>query len=111
MTKPQKIWMWIFIAMFAVPEILFSFVLSFVDFLGKNIAPLYLLFTPYHFFIDHPVYLLIAEAIEWLGVLGLFVISIKNKKLIFVILLGIVLLWLSVNFSMGYIISTMTLGI
>jgi len=111
MNKIQKIWMWIFIAMFAIPEILFSFVLSFVEFFGMDIIPLYSFFFKYHFFIDHPVYLLIAEAIEWIGVLGLLIMSVKSNKKILTFLLFIILLWISINFSMGYIIANMSIGL
>jgi len=109
MTKLKKIWMWIFIAMFALPEILFSFTLSMVDFLGKNIAPLYVFFIGHQFFIDHPIYLLIANATEWLGVLGLLVISAKANKKILAVLLGIILLWLSIELYFGCVINNMNL--
>lgn len=105
----HKIWMWIFIAMFAVPEILFSFLLSIIDFSGKNIIPLYSFIISHQFFIDNSIYLLIANFIEWLGALGLIIISIKHNKKILAFLLAIILLWLSVELYFGYAISNMGL--
>ncbi len=101
--------MWIFIAMFALPEILFLFTLSAFDFFGINIVPLSSILFGRQFFSDHPIYLLLAHILEWLGALGLLVLSIKFNKKIFVILFSIILLWLSVYLYFGYVISTMNL--
>ncbi len=109
LSKKQKIWLGIFGTMFVVPEILFSFVLSIVVFLGITINPLYSFFINHQFFIDHSNYLLIANTVEWAGVLGLLVMSWKFKRKILVILLGIILLWLSIELYLGYIISNMSL--
>ncbi len=106
----QKIWLWIFGAMFIIPEILFSFVLSILDFLKVNINPLIYFFINNQFFIDHPIYLLFANAIEWAGVLGLLVMSIKSKKIVFIFLLTAILLWLSLDFYFGYVL-TITMNI
>ncbi len=110
MSKTQKIWLWIFGAMFVVIEILFSFILSIVGFFGKNISPLYMFFVSQQFFIDHPLYLLVANAIEWAGVLGLLIISIKSKKRVLIVPLVIILLWLSLDFYLGYVL-TITMNI
>ena len=109
MTKIQKIWLWIFVAMFAIPEILFSFtplsILSFINnFSETNIKPIAYFFVNPQFFTDNPICLLFFLAIEWLGVLGLLIMSIKSKKKLFIILLSIVLLWLSFIFFVGYVI-------
>ena len=95
--------------MFAVPEILFSFAVSFAGFFGKEIVPLYLFFINHQIFIDYPFFLLLFEAVEWVGVLGLFLLSIKLGKKIPAVFFAIILLWLSVNLYMGYVISTMSL--
>ena len=117
MTKIQKIWMWIFIAMFAIPEILFYFtplsILSFINnFSETNIKPIAYSFVNPQFFTDNPIYLLLFLAIEWLGVLGLLIMSIKSKKKILSILLGIIILWLSflipISFILIYVFSTMS---
>ena len=112
MTKMQKVWMWVFIAMFAVPEILFLTtplsILSFTNnFSAMNINPPIYYLVNSQFFTDQPIYLLLVIAIEWVGVLGLLLIGVKSKKRIPTILLGIVLLWLSVDLYFAYIISTM----
>ena len=71
--------------MFAIPEVLFLTtplsILSFVNnFSETNIkAPIYFLINS-QFFTDHPIYPLSAVAIEWIGILGLLIISIKCKK-------------------------------
>lgn len=100
MTKMQKIWLWIFIAMFAIPEILFYFtplsILSFTNnFSQTNIKPIAYFFINSQFFTDNPAYVLFFLAVEWFGVLGLLAMSIKFKKKIFIILLSIFMLWLS----------------
>jgi len=110
--KTQKIWMWIFGAMFVIPEILFfttpSSVLSFMtNFSGSNIpSPIYFLVSP-QFFVDHNFYVFFALAIEWIGVLGLLALSVKFKKKIFVILSGLIFVWVSLVFYVSYVLSTM----
>jgi hypothetical protein len=113
MTKTQKIWMWIFIAMFTIPEILFFFtplsILSFTNnFSPTNIKPIAYSFVNSQFFTDHPGYLLVAIIIEWLGALGLLIISFKSKKKIPSVMLLVVLLWLSFLIFVGYVLSTMS---
>ena len=109
MKKTQKIWMWIFIAMFALPEILFFTtplsILSIVNnFSETNIkSPIYF-FINQQFFTDHPIYLFLILAIEWLGILGLLAMSIKFNKKILYILLGIILAWLSFIIFVGYVV-------
>ena len=91
--------------MFALPEIFFSFVvLSIVNFSKEIISPLYSLVIKEQFFIDHSIYLLVVNAIEWLGVLGLLITSIKFNKKITAIILGIILLWLSLVIFVGYVV-------
>jgi hypothetical protein len=113
-SKMQKGLLWLFGAMFLVPEILFLTIplsiLSIINNLsntGIN-SPIYY-FINSQFFTDHPIYTFIAIIAEWVGVLGLFVLSIKFKKPIFYILLAIVLLWLAFVIFLGYVLTTMSL--
>lgn len=112
MTKVQKIWLWVFLAMFVVPEALFSFIiLSAANLMGANFSPLYSLFIDPQYLTNHTVYLFTALAIEWLGMLGLLITSIKNKTSKFVsVLCAVILLWLTYIFFMGYVLAvSMTL--
>ncbi|OGZ75275.1 MAG: hypothetical protein A3G45_02730 [Candidatus Staskawiczbacteria bacterium RIFCSPLOWO2_12_FULL_37_15] len=109
MTKMQKVWLWIFIAMFAVPEILFfitplsiSSVIN--NFSGINIRPPIYLFISKQFLTDNPIYPLFAMVIEWVGILGLLIKSIKFNKKIVAVLLGIILVWLSFIIFVGYVV-------
>ncbi|MFH1967956.1 MAG: hypothetical protein ABIJ84_01055 [bacterium] len=113
MTKKQKAWLWVFIAMFAVPEILFLItplsILSFINnFSEANIkAPIYYIISQ-QFFTDYPVYVLLAMIIEWLGVLGLLIYSFRSHRKATGILLVILLAWLSILIYLGYVFSTMS---
>ena len=106
----KKIWMWIFIAMFAIPEILFSVTLSsIINYHGKDFFTISSLFVSGRFFINNPFYFFVTIIIELIGVLGLLVISIKNKKIIFIILSGVILLWLLFIFFLGYVSNNISL--
>jgi len=92
--------------MFVFPEIIFSFImLSIVNFSNENMRPLYSLIIKEQFFIDHPIFLILFMAIEWIGILGLFLLSIKLNRKLLSILLGIILLWMSFVFYIGYIVN------
>ncbi len=114
MSKVQKIWLWVFVAMFVVPEILFYFtplsILSFLNnFSETNIkSPIYYV-VGQQFFTDHIGYLLLAMGIEWFGILGLLIMSIKFKKKILIIGLAILLLWFSAIFGIVNMLSHMEL--
>ena len=104
MTRTQKIWMWIFIAMFAIPEILFLTTPALVSsFSGKSFSEISSLIVNYKFFLNNPLYLLFIVAIEWVGVLGALVLSIKSNKTVLSVLLGTILLWLFLAFGLVYI--------
>lgn len=94
LSKLQKIWLWIFGAMFLVPEILFLNIFSYVSviFFSKEIPTIFSLISKNYSF--SPVVFLFIVAIEILGVLGLFIFFIKLNKKTLSILAGIVLLWL-----------------
>jgi len=104
MSKTQKIWMWIFIAMFALPEILFiTSPALLMSILGKSFTNINSLVVNYDFFLAYPIYLLIIIATEFIGVAGLAVFSARLKKKIALILSGILLLWLLFIFAVVYI--------
>jgi len=114
MTKKQKILMWVFIAMFAIPEILFYFtpwsILSIVNNFGEiNINPPIYSIINSQFLTDHSFIVSIFLFIEWLGVLGALAMSIKLKKIVFVIMLSIAILWLSFLGVLYVIFSNMSL--
>ena len=112
LSKIQKTWLWIFVGMFLIPEILFWFtplsILSFMNnFSEMNIRPLAYLFINPQFFTDNPTYLFCFLIIEWIGLLGLLVMSIKLKKKLFTVLSGVFLLWIFFILFIGYGISNM----
>ena len=113
MTKIQKVWLGIFLAMFIVPEVLFSFLVSTIfSLLGRKFYFIYQLFIKEQFFTDNPAYLFISICIEIIGLLGLLMFNIKyNKskaKQIYSILLVFVLICLCVIFYIGYSISNIS---
>ena len=110
MTKTQKIWMWIFIAMFAVPEILFSIVpSSIINYSGKDFLTLSSFFIDSRFFINNPGYFFTTLIVELAGIIGLLILSIKSNKKIIYILLGIILLWLIFIFFLGFMANSISL--
>ena len=87
--------MWIFIAMFALPEILFFTIpSSIINYSGKNFLTLSSLFVDSQFFINNPRYFFADLIIELIAILGLLMISIKSGKKVSSLFLGIILLWL-----------------
>ena len=102
LTKNQKTWMWIFIAMFAIPEITFSFIISLIPI---GMSPLYTVLINKQFFLDNPIYLLVSQFIELIGVLGLLYLSIKSKRKILSVLLSIVVLLLIFIAYVGFVVS------
>lgn len=112
MTKTQKIWLWIFLAMFLVPEILFSITISsIVNYSGKDFLTLFSFFVDDRFFINNPFYFLTTLTIEWIGLLGLLIMAIKSRKKFLIVTLSIILLWLSFIFLLAYISSSIKLVI
>jgi hypothetical protein len=104
MSKAQKIWLWIFIAMFAIPELLFFTTINLVmSFLGRSFLNLSSLVVNYEVFFQHPYYLLSILAVEWIGMAGLIAFSFKKQKIIIALLSLIILLWLSFAFCVVYV--------
>ena len=99
----KKIWLWIFVAMFAVPEILFFTTPVLVESIsGKSFLNLSSLVINYGIFLRRPLYLLFIIAIEWIGIFGLLMTAIKRKKLLAIIPF-VILVWLSFIFCIVYV--------
>jgi hypothetical protein len=104
MSKTEKIWMWIFIAMFAVPEILWG---NLIKVFGIYFFPIY---KNIQFFIDTPSLAFLVIAIEIIGVSGVFYIINKkqvglplNLKYVFNIVLVIIFLVLLASLYLSYV--------
>ncbi len=113
MTKTQKIWLWISLAMFFIPEIFFSPIISFFASLYgvTNFSFLYEHFINPQFFIDNPIYLFIILSIECLGMLGLLIYNIKfnqhRYKIVLTIITTLILILLLFIFFVGYAVTNM----
>jgi len=105
-SRREKIWLWISLAMFLVPEILFSTSPAlWMSLNGKSFSEINSLLINYRVFWDHPMYSLIIIAIEFIGVFILFILSIKKRKILLAILLCAILAWLFFIFVVGYILT------
>ena len=80
MNKLQKIWLWVFIIMFAVPELLFNRVILFVLYLISRIDLSSIMFNIKISFLTEKTYTLIAITFEIIGLLGLLFSNIKLNK-------------------------------
>lgn len=93
LSKMQKGLLWLFSAMFLVPEILFLNTIVFIGFFFSIDVP-----TIFSIFIKgndfSQIIFIFSIIIEIIGVFGLFVFSIKFRKVSFSIILGIIILWL-----------------
>ena len=113
MAKKQKVWLGVFLAMFIVPEVLFSFLISSIASLFGYIFPsLYTFFINPQFFVDHAIYLFGFLFMELLGVLGLLVLNFKfnegKYRKIITAILGLIFISLSIIFYLGYIIANIS---
>lgn len=82
MTKTQKIWMWIFVAMFAIPEILWSPVVNFLySFFNPQVGG-YPKLLRNNFLLDyqHENLLKTVIIIQIVGILSFFIFWFKNKN-------------------------------
>ena len=110
LAKKDKIWMWIFIAVFAIPEIFFSTLLSsIINYSGKKFLTLSSLFVDNKFFINNPSVLFLVLIIETISLLYLLFLSFKLKKTILIIFLILLLAWLSYILFLGYISNSISL--
>ncbi len=108
LSKIQKTWLWIFGAMFVVPEVLFSPIISFASYLAKiSFSSLYSLGIKNNFLPDDSTYLFIAVIIELVGVLGLLIFSVKLKNKLSAIFLGLAFIFLCFMLFFLYSISSM----
>lgn len=114
MSKIQKIWLYIFGAMFLVPEILFFNIPLAVDAFLTNFSevriksPIYYIIDS-QFFTDYPSFLIIALFIEWLGVLFLTILLAKLGKKSLAIIFGIISLFILFILYLAYAFSKMSL--
>jgi len=107
MTKKQKIWLWIFIVMFALPEILFLNILSFFSiFLNIKIVNLMSLIRGQNYFLN-PIEFFIIIGIEIIGVLGSLGICVKRKYNILAVIFVVILFVLLSFFILIYKLSNM----
>jgi len=104
LSKMQKIWLGIFGAMFLIPEILFSTTASLIASIGgESFYKINSLIVNYRVFFDYPYYLLLIIIIEWVGILGLIVLTLKSNRKILAIFPFLFLLWLSYIFILVYV--------
>jgi hypothetical protein len=81
MTKLQKIQLYVFVAMFLIPEVMFAPAVSFLALLLKFNPPSWLGAVAHtHFFANHLFYHLGALFVEILGILGLFIYSLRLNR-------------------------------
>jgi hypothetical protein len=81
MTKLQKIKLYVFVAMFLIPEVVFAFVVSFFGLLLKFNTPFWLGgFADTQFFAYHRLYVFGALFVEILGILGLFIYNLRFNR-------------------------------
>ena len=99
----KKTWLYVFLSMFLVPEILFFTTPSLIRSLcGKSFSELSSLVVNYTFFLQHPSYLLAIIIVELIGALGLAIVNFKSSKLLFFLAL-IILVWLALAFCITYL--------
>ena len=112
LTKKQKIWLWIFIAMFAVPEILWSPVANFYYEFFQSSWTSYVQPIRDNFLqnSDNLSYLKFVIFLQLIGLLGALIFSLKNKNsknrtltYFFVALLSVLIL--IVGFSLYFAMS------
>jgi hypothetical protein len=106
MKNLEKICLWTFGLMFAIPEIIFFNIISFpVYFLRGEVLNLFpVVFNNYYLDIT---YFLIVLMIEIIGAFGLFILSIKNNKKIFAVAMVIISIWLFFIFCFIKVFSAM----
>jgi hypothetical protein len=106
MTKLQKIWMWIFITMFALPEILWIPISNFIySFFSRPINGFpQLLRSSFLFNCQYESILKFIILIQFIGVMAFLIFLVKNKKdikskvIFWVILTASLLIWLATFF-------------
>jgi len=109
LSKMQKIWLGIFGAMFLIPEILWSPIVSFLlFFLGLEQANLFSIFFKNY---DFNIFIsLIIILVEFIGAFGLFIINMKIENKLFSIIFGIISFWLIFIMFLSVGFSQMSIG-
>lgn len=117
MTKKQKIWMWIFTAMFVVPEILWNPVSNFIySFFSKpNNGLPQLLRDSFLFNYQYENLLKTIITIQLIGIISFFILWLKNKnninsRIIFWIILLLSLLISLVSLFILYLVFVFSLN-
>jgi len=112
MSKAQKIWMWIFIAMFALPELLWSPVLNFVYIIYKGGNIPVILRNNFLMSSDYRSLLVLVLFIQTIGAL-LFLIKFIKVPLSFIlkIILSIIFTLLFIITLAVFLFMLMTLNI
>jgi len=109
MTKKQKIWMWIFIAMFALPEILWSPITNFLYILYKGGNHPVILRNNFLFNYKYDSLLKVIISIQFIGAF-LFLVSwlkIKRKsksKILFWLVLVLAIMFCLASFFILYLV-------
>jgi hypothetical protein len=104
LSKLQKNWLWVFGLMFLIPEILFSTLLSsIINYSKYDFLTLSSIFFDKRFFINNPFFFYSTLIIELLGLFGLLIISIKNKKILYSLIIFMNILWFLFLFFLEYI--------
>jgi len=107
MSKKEKIWLCLSLSLFLIPELLFSIIsLSVANIVGYDFNPISSFFIENKELSKHPIFLLTMVAIEFFGVLSLFILSIKKRKILFAVLFFIALICLFFIFAVGRIFMT-----
>lgn len=114
MEKNKKIWLWIGVALFVVPEALFSFLSgSIASLLGAGAWSVYSLLVGSQFASDHQGYLFIALFVECVGVFLTLIGNLKYNhtkwKNLFSVLLIFLFLFLFLVFYIGYVMNNISL--
>jgi len=116
MTKKQKIWMWIFVAMFAIPEILWSPIVNFLHIFSKGGNIPIILRDNFLFNYEYDSLLKSIISIQFIGVILFLVCWFKNKgkiksKFLFWVVSVLSIIFCLVSFFILYLImATQNIG-
>ena len=104
MTKKQKIWMWIFVAMFAIPEILWG---NLLGILKISFLPIY---KNIQIFTDKPTLAFLVIVSEVIGIFGIFYLFNRKSnvsniwvKYVLNVLLSIIFLLLLISLYLSIV--------
>ncbi len=109
MTKAQKNWLWVSVAMFAVPEVLWGGLLNALT--SVIHVPIHSVYTDIQYFTDHPFYVYLIFFVEILFVLLsvkiIYKSEFKNKyiKIFILVVLSLLALLLLGLLYLNYMMS------